>query len=94
MNDLSVKYVELMPTNLAERLLLPENIACQAEISDYLAMTEICQYRIEYHQGYIISWGTYLYDFMKNHELIIPVLIYLLLDYIEKNELSWKITSS
>ncbi|TAE01001.1 MAG: Uma2 family endonuclease [Bacteroidetes bacterium] len=92
--QIPIQIVNSMPKSIEARLILPENIAFQTNITDFLELNEICEYRIEYHKGYTISLIDHLYETMTNHERIVRNFIYWLTDFVEKNDLRWEVFPS
>ncbi|TAD96243.1 MAG: Uma2 family endonuclease [Bacteroidetes bacterium] len=93
--EINLELVEKLPADEESRLLLPENVACKASLTDYLALNEICEYRIEYHEGFIFSFYHNIYnDFMTNHEKIVSNFMAVLILFIAKFDLQWQILPS
>lgn len=93
--EINLELVEKLPADEESRLLLPENVACKASLTDYLALNEICEYRIEYHEGFIFSFYHNIYnDFMPNHEQIVSNFMAILILFIAKFKLAWRILPS
>jgi Uma2 family endonuclease len=66
-----MEVIEKIPLSLTERLELPEVLRVPASFEDFLDIFEKCEYKIEYHNGEIISMG-YASEF---HELLVSNVI-------------------
>ena len=88
-NSISVKIVHSMPLDLENRLKMPENIAFQTSIEHYLEISELCEYRIEYHEGFIISFYENIFGIMETHERLISNFLFIIMTFLKANKLSW-----
>ncbi|TAD97760.1 MAG: hypothetical protein EAZ97_11970 [Bacteroidetes bacterium] len=71
MLSIPIQIVDFLPTDLDSRLQMPENVAFKSTLADFLAFAEICEYRIEFHEGFIISFYENIFGLMANHEIMV-----------------------
>ncbi|TAD98643.1 MAG: Uma2 family endonuclease, partial [Bacteroidetes bacterium] len=66
----------------------------QTNIEHYLEISELCEYRIEYHEGFIISFYENIFNQMFNHERIIFNFLLIIGTFIKSNKLTWEVLPS
>ncbi|TAD97762.1 MAG: hypothetical protein EAZ97_11980 [Bacteroidetes bacterium] len=94
MLSIPIQIVDSLPKDLDSRLLMPKNVAFKSTVAEFLAFAEICQYKIEFHEGFIISFYENIFGQMFNHEYVVTEFLRIVGNYIETHELDWKILSS
>jgi Uma2 family endonuclease len=74
---LSIEKTKKLPRSLAARLRLPNEVRYALPLDDFLDFATLCEYKVEYHEGNIIS----ILDMGQTtltHEQIVANVIYLL----------------
>ncbi|TAD97761.1 MAG: hypothetical protein EAZ97_11975 [Bacteroidetes bacterium] len=94
MLSIPIQIVDFLPKDLDSRLLMPENVAFKSTVADFLAFAEICEYRIEFHEGFIISFHENIFGLMFNHERLVRNFMKVLLVFIDAHLLDWEVFPS
>ncbi|TAD96849.1 MAG: Uma2 family endonuclease [Bacteroidetes bacterium] len=93
--DYNFEMIEKMPVTREQRMGLPFHLASKASILEYLELSEICEFRIEYHEGFIISFflDSKLHN-MLTHERIIMNILLEIGYFIQAHGLDWNLFAS
>ncbi|TAD97757.1 MAG: Uma2 family endonuclease [Bacteroidetes bacterium] len=94
MLSIPIQIVDFLPKDLDSRLLMPENVAFKSTVAEFLAFAEICEYRIEFHEGFIISFHENIFGLMANHETLVLNFLVIVKNFYKKYQISHRLFPS